>query len=115
MSSPNTLLNHIFGFHRIGLIPFIVLKNVFFTLLPIDEVYDLKGSEYGRTNTEGRGVLKDLDFKRKLNLTPEMRTKFLAQINADSKFLEELQLIDCSLLVGIHYVDKHPQSNDNRD
>jgi len=115
VSSPNSLLNQIFGFHRIGLIPFIVLKNVFFTLLPIDEVYDLKGSEWGRTNTEGHGVLKDLDFKRKLNLTPEMKQQFLRQIEKDSQFLEKLGLIDYSLLLGIHYVDKHKGPKDSRD
>ena len=57
---------------------------MFHTQLKIHEVFDLKGSEYGRTNTSGHGPKKDLDWgSRKLQLPAEFGRKFVEQMEAD--------------------------------
>jgi len=79
----------------------------------------VKGSTRGRSSTEEqrqRGsewVLKDLDFieaKRKLNLSPEIKERFTAAVKVDSEFLARSNIIDYSLLVGIH---AKPESEDS--
>ena len=112
-----TLLCRFFGLHRVHLptglgkkVYFVVMGNV----LPIDksvhERYDLKGSTRGRITTEAERkdphvVLKDLDWiraGRKLHLGADKKRRLLMQIRKDCALLERLEVIDYSLLVGIH-------------
>jgi len=96
----------------------IVMKNLFTNTNEIQSLYDMKGSEYGRFTLEQDrkpGVpLKDLDFKRTINLNKNVRTSFLEQLERDANFLcNTLGVMDYSLLTGIHKVVPttiHPDS-----
>ncbi|GAM28302.1 hypothetical protein SAMD00019534_114780 [Acytostelium subglobosum LB1] len=125
---PNSLLTKTLGCYSMTKakeLKFIVMNNLFFTPLPIHEKYDLKGSTIGRQvqedlarNGDGGGSasssssklenvsLKDLDFKRKLNIAPEYKAPLMEQIEHDTKLLESNNICDYSLLVGVHRVDE---------
>lgn len=87
---------------------FVVMKNIFYTQFNVSEVYDLKGSTVNRIekealhNTDPTRALKDLNFKKKLKLGPELKTELNEQLHSDVKFLEGWNIIDYSFLVGIH-------------
>ncbi|KAL7133496.1 hypothetical protein ABFS83_12G144600 [Erythranthe nasuta] len=108
----NTLLTKFFGLHRI--IPssgqkfrFVVMGNMFCTELRIHRRFDLKGSSLGRSankvEIDENTILKDLDLNYCFYLEPSWRDSLLQQIEIDSKFLESEQIMDYSLLLGIHY------------
>jgi len=86
------------------------MGNVFPIDKPIHERYDLKGSTRNRSTTEAERqdpnvVLKDLDWinsGRKLHLGPDKKRRLLAQIKKDCALLESMEVIDYSLLIGIH-------------
>jgi 1-phosphatidylinositol-4-phosphate 5-kinase len=89
------------------------MGNVFPPNKDIHEVYDLKGSTFGRYSDEELAksnphtVLKDLNWinrHRQLQLGPEKSEFFLAQIQRDVSFLKTMQIMDYSLLVGVHDV-----------
>lgn len=91
---------------------FVVMANMFNTPVEIHRRYDLKGSWVGRlTASEKRDphvALKDVDFQKaeeKIKLGEERRLKMLAQIRRDSEFLSNNNIIDYSLLLGIHEKD----------
>jgi len=93
---------------------FVVMKNAFFGNKKIHERYDLKGSTVGRFAGEenmrlSRVLLKDLDLclmKRRIRLGPSQRAQFLLQLTSDCKFLEKFEIIDYSLIYGVHYADQ---------
>ena len=73
--------------------------------------YDLKGSTQGReTIKEGQEpnytiALKDNDFTKKnekIKVTSDMRKRIIEVIYKDADFFSKNNLIDYSLLVGIH-------------
>ncbi|XP_020234335.1 phosphatidylinositol 4-phosphate 5-kinase 9 [Cajanus cajan] len=108
----NTLITKFFGLHRI--IPssgqkfrFVVMGNMFCTELRIHRRYDLKGSSLGRSSDkieiDENTTLKDLDLNYCFYLEPSWREFLLKQIEIDSKFLELQQIMDYSLLLGVHY------------
>ncbi|KAG1471505.1 hypothetical protein G6F56_002086 [Rhizopus delemar] len=115
-NNPNTLLCRYYGLHRIKLphgkkIHFVVMSNVFPPNKDIHETYDLKGSTLGRFLPEEEilknpyAVMKDLNWEkqdRKLHLGPEKRKLFMTQIVRDVTLLSQLNIMDYSLLVGIH-------------
>jgi 1-phosphatidylinositol-4-phosphate 5-kinase len=47
-------------------------------------------------------ILKDNDIKYKIRLPPETTLEFIKQIRKDVDFLYNMQLMDYSLLVGVH-------------
>ena len=56
-------------------------------------------------------VLKDLDLtgarpQRCICLGKERREAFLAQLKADSAFLDRMQIMDYSLLLGVHFLQR---------
>ncbi|TKY52992.1 Phosphatidylinositol 4-phosphate 5-kinase 9 [Spatholobus suberectus] len=108
----NTLITKFFGLHRI--IPssgqkfrFVVMGNMFCTELRIHRRFDLKGSSLGRSSDkieiDENTTLKDLDLNYCFHLEPSWRESLLNQIEIDSKFLELQQIMDYSLLLGVHY------------
>eukprot|EP00698_Gefionella_okellyi_P000616 TRINITY_DN1054_c0_g1_i1.p2 TRINITY_DN1054_c0_g1~~TRINITY_DN1054_c0_g1_i1.p2 ORF type:complete len:480 (-),score=100.77 TRINITY_DN1054_c0_g1_i1:3343-4755(-) len=118
MQYPHTLLTRFFGLHRVktrrhGKIHFVVMGNIFATDNTIHERYDLKGSTQGRAASEkelqsSSPTLKDLDFtakNRKLYFGP-LKDAFLHQLEKDSALLAKLNIMDYSLLVGVHKTDK---------
>lgn len=113
MKHPNTLIARFFGFHSVKphngrRYHFVVMGNIFAQSLAIHERYDLKGSTVGRTVGESKKkdpnvVMKDLDLgDRKICLGPEKRQIFFRQLDEDCRYLASNDIMDYSLLLGIH-------------
>lgn len=116
--NPNTLLSHFYGLHRLAMpfilngkkkIHFIIMKNFFPPHKDIHIKYDLKGSSTGRyTNIKSKSddlILKDLNWlekKEMIEFGPEKSNLFLTQLNSDVLLLKKHNLMDYSLLIGIH-------------
>lgn len=95
-------------YHLRRKVHFVVMTSVFDTPAQINTIYDLKGSLVGRAATQKErdsgGVLKDQDLlsdKRKIHLGAK-KEAFMAQLQKDAMFLAKLNIMDYSLLVGIH-------------
>ncbi|KAF7730388.1 Phosphatidylinositol-4-phosphate 5-kinase [Apophysomyces ossiformis] len=115
-NNPDTLLCRYYGLHRVKLphgrkIHFVVMGNVFPPNKDIHETYDLKGSTFGRFLPEEEikknpyAVMKDLNWEKrgnKLVLGPHKRRIFINQLLRDVKLLVRLNIMDYSLLVGVH-------------
>ncbi|XP_028800956.1 phosphatidylinositol 4-phosphate 5-kinase 7 isoform X2 [Neltuma alba] len=108
----NTLITKFFGLHRIMLrggkkVRFVVMGNMFCTELHIHRRYDLKGSSQGRFTSKDKikenTTLKDLDLKYEFHMDKKLRESLLHQIKVDCGFLESQQIIDYSLLLGLHF------------
>ncbi|KAJ7946634.1 Phosphatidylinositol-4-phosphate 5-kinase family protein [Quillaja saponaria] len=108
----NTLITKFFGLHRIKLrvgkkVRFVVMGNMFCTELRIHRRYDLKGSSHGRYTDKDKNnentTLKDLDLKYEFHMDKLLREYLFKQISLDCMFLESLQIIDYSLLLGLHF------------
>ncbi|KAK9837682.1 hypothetical protein WJX74_002866 [Apatococcus lobatus] len=109
---PDTLLTRFYGVHRVkpilgGTVRFVVMGNCLPTDVRLHRKYDLKGSTYGRTaGTKAQNpsaILKDLDLDLCLQLDPTTHQTMLHQIDADVALLEQLHVMDYSLLLGVHY------------
>ncbi|KAG0284254.1 Phosphatidylinositol-4-phosphate 5-kinase [Linnemannia gamsii] len=123
--NPHTLLCRFFGLHRVKLphgrkIHFVVMGNVFPPNRDIHETYDLKGSTLGRAISDQelannpRATQKDLNWvnrNRKLELGPEKRHLFVEQIKRDVELLSRLNIMDYSLLIGIHDIERGNKDN----
>jgi len=121
-ANPHSYLTQFWGLYKVLRSPiekvnFVVMKNTMYTSKKIHERYDLKGSTVGRTTDEenarrSRIVLKDLNFNRQLKLGDERRKVFLDQVEKDTNFLEQFEIIDYSLIVGVHYLSDPPEKKD---
>ncbi|KAM9968680.1 hypothetical protein ACTFIW_000553 [Dictyostelium discoideum] len=113
--NPNSLLTKFFGLHRVKpqngrQVRFLVMKNLFCTPKEITQRFDLKGSTVGRELSAEElkktcPTLKDLDFRRigkKIHLGPDRKRLFIHQLSEDCKFLVKLNIMDYSLLIGLH-------------
>jgi hypothetical protein len=104
---------------------FVVMANMFNTPFEIHRRYDIKGSWVGRSTSAAEGkdhtvALKDVDFTSNnecFRIGPERKAKLLSQIEIDSAFLASSNIIDYSLLAGIHDigVDGKTDSSDEHD
>jgi 1-phosphatidylinositol-4-phosphate 5-kinase len=120
-SNPDSLIVKIFGIHKIIFtklkaahrnrksIRFCIMNNTFDTNFKIDQRYDIKGSLYKRevVTNNPQVALKDknlLTTNRKLHLNAADNDKLTAAIKSDVKFFQENDIIDYSLLLGIHKV-----------
>uniref|UniRef100_A0A1J3I8U3 Phosphatidylinositol 4-phosphate 5-kinase n=1 Tax=Noccaea caerulescens TaxID=107243 RepID=A0A1J3I8U3_NOCCA len=108
----NTLITKFFGVHRIKLkwgkkVRFVVMGNMFCTELKIHRRYDLKGSTQGRFTEKSKirekTTMKDLDLAYEFQMDKLLREALFKQIFLDCAFLESLQIIDYSLLLGLHF------------
>eukprot|EP00930_Biecheleria_cincta_P101809 TRINITY_DN9345_c0_g1_i2.p1 TRINITY_DN9345_c0_g1~~TRINITY_DN9345_c0_g1_i2.p1 ORF type:complete len:278 (-),score=43.78 TRINITY_DN9345_c0_g1_i2:264-1097(-) len=117
---PGTLICRFLGLHCLSVrkdrkasspqkLYFVVMGNMFNTPFEIHRRYDLKGSWVGRvTKAEDYDpsvALKDVDFSdanEAVRVGSERRAKLLAQIERDSAFLRDNNIIDYSLLLGIY-------------
>ncbi|KAG7653846.1 Phosphatidylinositol-4-phosphate 5-kinase core [Arabidopsis suecica] len=108
----NTLITKFFGVHRITLkwgkkVRFVVMGNMFCTELKIHRRYDLKGSSQGRftekIKIQEKTTLKDLDLAYEFHMDKLLREALFKQIYLDCSFLESLNIIDYSLLLGLHF------------
>ncbi|KAI9882883.1 MAG: hypothetical protein M1823_005369 [Watsoniomyces obsoletus] len=119
-NNPDTLLSQFYGLHRVKIpygkkIHFVVMNNLFPPHRDIHQTFDLKGSTIGRDFKEEdlaknpRATLKDLNWLRRgmnLELGPAKRDVFLAQVQRDVQLLQRLNIMDYSLLVGIHDLER---------
>ncbi|KAI9218138.1 hypothetical protein BC828DRAFT_389409 [Blastocladiella britannica] len=119
--NPNTLLARYYGLHRVKMpkkdpVHFVVMANVFPPNYDIHMTFDLKGSTIGREisaeemEKKGkRAVLKDqnwLKLGRQLMLGPEKARQFADQLERDMLFLMAKNIMDYSLLIGVHDLTK---------
>ncbi|KAI9267891.1 hypothetical protein BDA99DRAFT_435960 [Phascolomyces articulosus] len=125
LNNPDTLLCRYYGLHRVKQprgrkIHFVVMGNVFPPNKDIHETYDLKGSIIGRLLPDAEikksknAVMKDLNFeknKQKLQLGPQKRKLFVSQLMRDVKLLVRLNIMDYSLLIGIHNMVRGNKEN----
>lgn len=117
----NTLLSQFYGLHRVKTpwsgkkIHFVVMNNLFPPHRDIHRTFDLKGSLIGRDLKEEdierkpRATLKDLNWLRRnmhLELGPQKKNSFIKQMEQDVELLRKLNIMDYSLLVGIHDLQK---------
>ncbi|KAF2085342.1 SAICAR synthase-like protein [Saccharata proteae CBS 121410] len=123
--NPNTLLSQFYGLHRVKMpygrkIHFVVMNNLFPPHRDIHRTFDLKGSTIGRDFKEEdleknpRATLKDLNWLRRnlhLEFGPEKRRMFVEQMERDVKLLQRLKIMDYSLLVGIHDLERGNEEN----
>ncbi|KAG9026376.1 Phosphatidylinositol-4-phosphate 5-kinase [Tulasnella sp. UAMH 9824] len=128
-ANPHSLLSRFYGLHRVKMphgkkIHFIVMNNLFPPHRDIHETYDLKGSTVGREYPEERAaanpraVLKDLNWihrGRTLELGPEKRALLTEQIRRDVELLKEINVMDYSLLIGIHNMQRGNRDNLRRN
>ncbi|TVY37644.1 Phosphatidylinositol 4-phosphate 5-kinase [Lachnellula subtilissima] len=123
--NPNTLLSQFYGLHRVKIpygrkIHFVVMNNLFPPHRDIHQTFDLKGSTIGRDFKEEdleknpRATLKDLNWLRRdlhLEFGSEKKRIFFEQIERDVHLLQRLKIMDYSMLVGIHDLQKGNQEN----
>lgn len=123
--NPNTLLSQFYGLHRVKMpygkkIHFVVMNNLFPPHRDIHTTFDLKGSTIGRDYREEdleknpRATLKDLNWlrrQRNLELGIQKKRLFLEQLQKDVVLLKRLQIMDYSLLVGIHDLSRGNDEN----
>ena len=122
----NTLLSQFYGLHRVKTpwsgkkIHFVVMNNLFPPHRDVHRTFDLKGSLIGRDFKEEdvekrpRATLKDLNWLRRnmrLELGPRKKHAFIEQMKQDVELLQSLNIMDYSLLIGIHDLEK---GNDER-
>ncbi|PNY28958.1 Phosphatidylinositol 4-phosphate 5-kinase its3 [Tolypocladium capitatum] len=124
-SNPNTLLSQFYGLHRVKMpygkkIHFVVMNNLFPPHRDIHTTFDLKGSTIGRDYREDdlaknpRATLKDLNWLRRqqnLELGINKKRLFLEQLQRDVLLLKRLQIMDYSLLIGIHDMSRGNEEN----
>lgn len=121
--NPNTLISQFYGLHRVKMpfnksgikkVHFIVMNNLFPSQRDIHVKYDLKGSTWGRKyeipeklQSLANFTLKDLNWLErndKIKFGPEKRKLFFEQLEKDVKLLQKINVMDYSLLLGIHDV-----------
>lgn len=122
---PNTLISQFYGLHRVKVpygrkIHFVVMNNLFPPHRDIHQTFDLKGSTIGRELKEEileqnpRATLKDLNWLRRnyhFEFGPEKRSLFVEQMKRDVALLQKLKIMDYSLLVGIHDINRGNEEN----
>lgn len=92
----------------------VVMRNVFSSHMRVHKKYDLKGSTVDREASEKERektlpTLKDNDFLNddiKITIGEEAKEKLLETLAADADFLTRLNIMDYSLLLGIHDLDQ---------
>jgi len=128
-ANPHTLLSRFYGLHRVKLphgrkIHFVIMNNLFPPHRDIHETYDLKGSAIGREYPEEKAkekkgaVLKDLNWihrNREIELGPEKFALFQAQLKSDVALLDRLNIMDYSLLIGLHDMRRGNTENLRQD
>ncbi|KAM8803627.1 phosphatidylinositol 4-phosphate 5-kinase-like protein 1 isoform 3-T3 [Rhynchonycteris naso] len=114
---PHSLLARLLGVHSLRVARgkkkyFIIMQSVFYPAGRISERYDIKGCEVSRwvepasTGSPLVLVLKDRNFQGKtIGLGPQ-RSWLLRQLELDTAFLRELNLLDYSLLMALQHLQE---------
>ncbi|XP_029415120.1 phosphatidylinositol 4-phosphate 5-kinase-like protein 1 isoform X2 [Nannospalax galili] len=108
---PHSLLARLLGVHSLRVAQgkkkyFIIMQSVFYPASRISERYDIKGCEVNRwvepvpEDSPLVLVLKDLNFQGKIMKLGPQRSWLLHQMELDTAFLRELNILDYSLLMA---------------
>ncbi|XP_031810563.1 phosphatidylinositol 4-phosphate 5-kinase-like protein 1 isoform X3 [Sarcophilus harrisii] len=122
---PHSLLVKFLGIHSIKVAQgkkkyFIIMQSVFYPDERISERYDIKGCQVNRwtepllSESQIIVVLKDLNFEGHTISLGSHRSWFLKQIELDTAFLRDLNVLDYSLLVAfqkLHSDEKQQSKN----
>ncbi|XP_012736571.2 phosphatidylinositol 5-phosphate 4-kinase type-2 gamma [Fundulus heteroclitus] len=92
----------------------LVMRNMFSHRLPVHRKYDLKGSVLTREASFKEKVkelptYKDADFlnsMQKIYVSEEEKEKVMNKLSRDVEFLVRMRIMDYSLLLGIHDVER---------
>ncbi|CAK6955710.1 phosphatidylinositol 5-phosphate 4-kinase type-2 gamma-like isoform X1 [Scomber scombrus] len=92
----------------------LVMRNMFSHRLHVHRKYDLKGSLVSREASFKEKVkelptYKDVDFRnnmQKVYVSDEEKEKIMDKLNKDTEFLVRMRIMDYSLLLGIHDVER---------
>ncbi|XP_011480347.1 phosphatidylinositol 4-phosphate 5-kinase type-1 beta isoform X2 [Oryzias latipes] len=124
--NPRTLLPKFYGLYCIQCgsvtVRVVVMNNVLPRAMTMHYKYDLKGSLYKRRasrkeRTKSSPTFKDLDFKEThegLYFDPETHNALMKTLQRDCRVLESFKIMDYSLLLGIHVLDKKPLTRAGR-
>ena len=122
---PDTLLPKFFGLYSLRAmgspkkVRFVVMENLFHTKHVIHKRFDLKGSMLGRYTKVGMSkpttVFKDLDLSHKWRVEEDKREKLIKQLEIDCAFLKQLNIMDYSLLVGVHVLPTHDEHTSTKE
>ncbi|XP_023802672.1 phosphatidylinositol 5-phosphate 4-kinase type-2 gamma-like, partial [Cyanistes caeruleus] len=119
-----TLLPRFLGMYRVSVDSedtyLLVMRNLFSHRLPVHRKYDLKGSLVDREASDkekGKELptLKDVDFlnkNEKVFVEEEQQREFMEKLKRDVEFLVQQKLMDYSLLLGIHEVERGEQEEE---
>ena len=119
INNPNTLICRFYGMHRLKMkntnkvVHFIIMSSVFDTPKDIHETFDLKGSTIGRKISDDdiiKGkVKKDLNWIEEgklFQLNQISGENFIKVLQEDIIFFISVNVMDYSLLVGIHHTNE---------
>ncbi|KAI3361642.1 hypothetical protein L3Q82_002007 [Scortum barcoo] len=118
--NPRTLLPKFYGLYCIqcgGItVRVVVMNNVLPRAMKMHYKYDLKGSSYKRRasrkeRAKQSPTFKDLDFQEMhdgLHFDPDTYSALMKTLQRDCRVLESFKIMDYSLLLGIHILDRKP-------
>ncbi|XP_054613671.1 phosphatidylinositol-4-phosphate 5-kinase, type I, beta a [Dunckerocampus dactyliophorus] len=124
--NPRTLLPKFYGLYCIQCGGFtvrvVVMNNVLPRAIRMHYKYDLKGSSYKRRashkeRTKSSPTFKDLDFQELhegLLFDAETYNALMKTLQRDCRVLESFKIMDYSLLLGIHVLDRKLFSRESR-
>lgn len=94
----NSLIVPIIGIFSTPLCYFIVMKNIFDN--PYDNIFDMKGENVWRRGSSHSCIQVEKDWKE-TRLRVENKQEIIEAFKKDSEFLQSLELMDYSLIIGI--------------
>ncbi|CAI5666348.1 phosphatidylinositol-4-phosphate 5-kinase, type I, beta a isoform X1 [Oreochromis niloticus] len=124
--NPRTLLPKFYGLYCIqcgGItVRVVIMNNVLPRAMKMHYKYDLKGSSYKRRasrkeRAKSSPTFKDLDFQdmhEGLVFDPDTYSALMKTLQRDCRVLESFKIMDYSLLLGIHVLDRKPLSRGSR-
>nr|XP_061800164.1 phosphatidylinositol 4-phosphate 5-kinase type-1 beta-like [Nerophis lumbriciformis] len=124
--NPRTLLPKFYGLYCIqcsGItIRVVVMNNVLPRAMKMHYKYDLKGSSYKRRasrkeRAKSSPTFKDLDFQEMhegLCFDAETHSALMKTLQRDCRVLESFKIMDYSLLLGIHVLDRKTSNRESR-
>ncbi|KAG8010879.1 Phosphatidylinositol 4-phosphate 5-kinase type-1 beta [Nibea albiflora] len=124
--NPRTLLPKFYGLYCIQssgtTIRIVVMNNVLPRAMKMHYKYDLKGSSYKRRASRKERLkhsptFKDLDFQdmhEGLHFDSDTYNALMKTLQRDCRVLESFKIMDYSLLLGIHVLDKKPLGRGSR-
>ncbi|XP_075966947.1 phosphatidylinositol 5-phosphate 4-kinase type-2 gamma-like isoform X1 [Anarhichas minor] len=101
----------------------LVMRNMFSHRLHVHRKYDLKGSLVSREASFKEKVkelptYKDVDFRnnmQKVYVSDEEKEKIVDKLNRDIEFLVRMRMMDYSLLLGIHDVERAEREEEEEE